>query len=503
MRPFTPILPLLALALVATGAQAATFVVANTSDTGPGSLRQAVLDANAAAGADTIAFAIPGPGPHTIVLAAALPTIAGVLTVDGFTQPGSSPNTLTPDQGGLDAVLAIELRTVNQNIFTLLPSTNLTVQGLAISRYGYAIFGTTTSQPGAGLQVYGNYFGTTVQGGALAGAGNSGCAVRAGVVPIQVGGLAPWQRNLMSGSLCAVLVNGPATIQGNLIGTDASGTQAIANGPGGNWGGILVGARQDVRIGGNVPAARNVISGNQPWGVGIWPGFGGGSGPIDAIEIMGNYIGTDWTGTQPLPNGYPGVASALFGGGIQVQPAPNADAYVIGGFGPGEANRIAFNQGAGIITAGAGPTWFDNRGNRIHGNRAVGRANVDLGMDGPTPNDPGDADAGANNRQNHPEIIAAAQSGTQLTLTYRVDSAPQHAAYPLRIDVYANIQGGSGELLGQDVYHEAVAQAERTVVLTLPAGMRGIPFVAAATDANGYSSELTAAYDLIFEHDFY
>ena len=116
---------------------------------------------------------------------------------------------------------------------------------------------------------------------------------------------------------------------------------------------------------------------------------------------------------------------------------------------------------------------------------------------------PGDADAGANNRQNHPDIIAAAQSGNQLTLTYRVDSAPQHAAYPLHIDVYANIQGGSGELLGQDVYPEAIAQAERTVVLTLPADVRGVPFVAAATDANGYSSELTAAYDLIFQHDFY
>jgi hypothetical protein len=34
----------------------ATFTVTNTNDSGAGSLRQAVLDANAAAGADTIVF---------------------------------------------------------------------------------------------------------------------------------------------------------------------------------------------------------------------------------------------------------------------------------------------------------------------------------------------------------------------------------------------------------------------------------------------------------------
>ena len=72
---------------------AATFTVTNTDDAGPGSLRQAILDAETAAGADTIAFAIPGAGVHTITPLTLLPIISQPLTIDGYTQPGSSPNT--------------------------------------------------------------------------------------------------------------------------------------------------------------------------------------------------------------------------------------------------------------------------------------------------------------------------------------------------------------------------------------------------------------------------
>ncbi len=64
---------------------AATFTVLNTADSGPGSLRQAVLDANGTAAADSIAFAIPGTGPHTITLQSAL-SITQPLVIDGLTQ---------------------------------------------------------------------------------------------------------------------------------------------------------------------------------------------------------------------------------------------------------------------------------------------------------------------------------------------------------------------------------------------------------------------------------
>ena len=67
---------------------AATLTVSNTSATGPGSLQQAMLDANAANGLDMIAFQIPGAGVHTIAPVSALPAITDPVVIDGTTQPG-------------------------------------------------------------------------------------------------------------------------------------------------------------------------------------------------------------------------------------------------------------------------------------------------------------------------------------------------------------------------------------------------------------------------------
>jgi hypothetical protein len=67
---------------------ATPILVNSTGDSGSGTLRQAVLDANAAAGADTITFSILGSGPHTITLSSPLPPITDDLAIDGSTQPG-------------------------------------------------------------------------------------------------------------------------------------------------------------------------------------------------------------------------------------------------------------------------------------------------------------------------------------------------------------------------------------------------------------------------------
>ena len=89
---------------------AATFTVTNTGDSGAGSLRKAITDANAAAGADTIAFNVSGAGCDgagvcTIVPQSVLPTVSGTLLIDGYTQPGSSPNTNA--SGALNTALKI------------------------------------------------------------------------------------------------------------------------------------------------------------------------------------------------------------------------------------------------------------------------------------------------------------------------------------------------------------------------------------------------------------
>lgn len=77
-----------ALLAPASPARAATFTVTNNNDTGPGSLRQAVADANAAAGPDTIDFAVTG----TITLGSSLPPVTQALTITG---PGSANLTIS------------------------------------------------------------------------------------------------------------------------------------------------------------------------------------------------------------------------------------------------------------------------------------------------------------------------------------------------------------------------------------------------------------------------
>ena len=84
----------------------ATFTVTSTNDSGAGTLRNAILLANSTPGADLIDFNIPRAGLHTISPNSGLPPITDPVTMDGYTQPGSSRNTLL---NGGNAVLQIEL----------------------------------------------------------------------------------------------------------------------------------------------------------------------------------------------------------------------------------------------------------------------------------------------------------------------------------------------------------------------------------------------------------
>ncbi len=138
MKRSLAILPTLLIA--AASLSAATFTVTNTNDSGAGSLRQAILDANANPGLDTIAFDIPGPGVHTITPLSNLDFLFDPVIVDGYSQPGSSPNT---DPVGTNAVLLIELDgSAIGGGFSLGLNINKgssTIQGLVINRCATAI----------------------------------------------------------------------------------------------------------------------------------------------------------------------------------------------------------------------------------------------------------------------------------------------------------------------------------------------------------------------------
>ena len=85
---FSAALILSSIFLGVTPAVSSTFMVTTTSDGGPGSLRQAVLDANASAGLDRIEFAIPGASPFSIMVSTPLPPIVDPVVIDGDTQSG-------------------------------------------------------------------------------------------------------------------------------------------------------------------------------------------------------------------------------------------------------------------------------------------------------------------------------------------------------------------------------------------------------------------------------
>jgi len=211
-----------------------TYTVTNTNDSGAGSLRQAILDANANAGLDNITFNIPGSGPHTIAPLTALPGFTSPVVLDGYTQPGAIANTLAV---GSNAVLKIQIDGVNlANVYGLFlnsGSNGSTVRGLAIYRFDgtIAVAGIFLESFAGGHFLTGNYLGTNATGTA-AGLGNDyGVDVRSNTNTI--GGTTPQARNVISGNITAgIVILGGASNQvlGNYIGLQPNGNTTLANG---------------------------------------------------------------------------------------------------------------------------------------------------------------------------------------------------------------------------------------------------------------------------------
>jgi titin len=326
------------LAIVApsrsTPAYAATFTVTSTNDSGVGSLRQAILDANASVGTDTIAFNIPGAGPHTIQPTSALPTITDPAIIDGYTQPGANPNT-NPQGLGSNAVLKIELNGGGAGTSANglhITAGNSTVRGLAINRFRQSGILLDTN---GGNVVEGNFIGTDASGTVALGNGlfTSGDGVRVnGSSTNTIGGTTASARNVLSdNSGMGIRITGSGAtgnlVQGNLIGTDVTGTVDIGN----FLGGVLIGAANNT-IGGTTAGARNIISGSSNPGI-----FVGETGNV----VQGNFIGTDVTGTVDVGN-------SSFG--VSISGSDN----LIGGTAPGEGNVISGNGQSGVSVGGSG-----------------------------------------------------------------------------------------------------------------------------------------------------
>jgi streptogramin lyase len=595
-----------------------TYVVTTTADSAPGSLRQAILNANANGGADTIKFNIPGSGVQVIQPASALPVITSPVLIDGTSQPGYAGTPL----------IELDGRQAGPSVSGLvITAGNTTVQGLDIARFtsdGVDLVGSSN------CIIQGNYIGTDPTGTIALGNGQQGVAIYNGAASNRIGTNGDGnndsgERNVISGNAgVGVVIAGSGTNQnivaGDYIGTDAAGTRALANGTGIN----IFGGAQANRIGvydrDRVPLDdRNLISGNSGAGLYITDtgttqnviagnyigtdvsgtkalGNGGvgvffangtqsnrvgtnGDGVNDAAErnvidanafqgvaldgsgtdlnvVAGNHIGVDATGNNALGNGnngvwilqgaqsnrigtngsdpnaagegnriggnaYAGVAitdpgtnqnlvagnsigadptgtRALGNGGNGVYLGNAAQHNQIGGSAPALSNTIAFNQQNGVVLVN--PTTGTTSGNSIRGNAIFGNVQlgIDLGWDGVTFNDLGDADTGPNNLQNYPTLTA----GTPGSSTAVSGTLNSLANTTFTLDFYASPQpdargfGQGQRYLGSTTVHtDATGNAAFSTSLAAAATL-GEWLTATATDPAGNTSEFSAALEL-------
>jgi CSLREA domain-containing protein len=397
-------------------------------------LRAAIQQANATAGADAINFAIPGTGVKTIAVGAtglgSLPTITDPVTINGYTQPGSSPNTKAV---GNDAALKIELSgdgAGETGLAITHVSGSSVIKGLVINRFGEGIdiVGDTH-----GNRIEGNFIGTDPTGTIDRGNSDDGVNIANSASENVIGGTTPAARNVISGNACnAVFVSGANNnrIQGNYVGTDKSGTKALANGDGDGAfvcsAVVITKGSSGNTVGGTTAGARNLVSGNKSDGLAIQGGTGN--------KVLGNRIGTTANGTGALANGEAGVL---------IQDSNN----VVGDGTAAGSNTIAFNAEDGVqVQSGTGNAISRNS---IFSNAGLG---IDLqggfeDASGNTANDPGDVDSGANGLQNKPVISSAKSSSTKTSIAGKLASSP-NTTYT--IEFYSNPSGNEGKkFIGQ------------------------------------------------------
>jgi parallel beta-helix repeat protein len=326
-----------------------TFTVTSTADVGPGSLRQAILDNNATAGLNTIAFDIGRGGLQTIRPASALPTITNPVILDGTTQPGYA-GTPPIELNGAAAGRGVNGLTISAG--------DTTVTGLVIN--GFSSNGIFFQNNGDNV-VAGNYIGTDVTGTQVLANGGDGLGFLF-VSNNTIGGTSPGAGNLISGNTAGIHIGGHNdVIQGNRIGTDVMGTVPLGN----RRAGIVLendGSGQ-VTVGGMIAAARNLISGN----------LGDGILEIGGRNLIeGNYIGTDPTGTSPLANAQNGIFLEDFG------------FDTIGGTSPGAGNLISGNAASGIAMTDSGGNVVEGNviGTDVTGSQALGNGGAGVNVDG-------------------------------------------------------------------------------------------------------------------------
>jgi parallel beta-helix repeat protein len=426
------------------------------------SLREAIEAANNgpnAGGADRIEFDIAGAGPHRIDLLAALPVITEAVVIDGTTDPDYAGTPIIELNGAgagsdVDGLVLLGDASV--------------VRGLVINRFdGSGI----VLEGGGGHIVAGNFIGLGANGASDQGNSDYGIWIRSdGNI---IGGTSAVERNVVSGNdIDGIHIDGAAdnVVQGNYIGTDAAGMNAVGNAEDGIW---LAGASDNL-IGGTAAGAGNLLSGNQ------WSGIGA-SGLSQDNTIQGNYIGVDAAGTGALGNQRSGVR------------IEDGTGTLIGGAGAAR-NVIAHNALDGVaIASGSGHSVLENA---IYANGGLG---IDLDDDDVTTNDAGDGDAGTNAGMNAPVLYSVVLAGGNVTIQGEARAGATVRFF--QADVDPSGYGEGRTFLGSVAVSGATAgqvdATARRFSVTFAAGAltAADSITATATDASGNTSEFALCVD--------
>ena len=334
-----------------------------------------------------------------------------------------------------------------------------------------------------GNRVQGNFIGTDINGTAAVLNSFAGVGIYGGAKRNTIGGSTPEARNLISGhDSYGIIIADSGTknnwVAGNFIGTELTGSRSLKNGFAGI--GIYAGAQGNL-VGGTATSARNVISGNNAYGVIIQGQEASGN------LFQGNFIGTQADGTAALGNGFNGIG--LFGG-----PSQNIIGLAIDGTGAG--NTVAFNASDGIRLDDTNSVGNTIRGNRIYSNGGLG---IELGGPsyfGVTANDAGDADMGPNQLQNYPILTSAAARSATTTITGTFHSAPNRAYI---VDIYRGTSPdpsghGEGQSYVGTTSLSTDANGNGSFTMSDSGNFAGQYFSATATDATtGDTSEFSSA----------
>jgi hypothetical protein len=479
----------------------ATFIVTNTSDTGEGSLREAITQANFTLNTggipDEIHFAIPD-NPFIIRPLTPLPEILEAVVIDGYSQPGTMKNTAPSGRQGAQLLIVLDgsLLTAPGNGLVLGGPGGSIVTGLVI--HGF----TRTEGPDSGYGilirsdnngVYGNFIGTDTTARVAVPNANGGISVGDASENAYRGNIigGPGDRiNLLSGNGTGIVLqsnSGTSVVVGNLIGLDAAGTGALPNGTG------IVDRGIDNRIGGAVP---NFISGNSGSGIRIEPS-------ATSSIIQGNVIGIT-SALQPLGNQDHGIHILGSSGNI------------IGGAEAGQGNLISENRNAGIAiialgignalgnsitgntigdNGGAGVLLVETQGGLVDGttisrNLISGNGGLGISFGGGTtaiPNDPLDADTGINGLQNHPVFNLVTTTAFDTTFVGTLQSTPNT---DFSIEIFYSPMGdpsGFGE--GAEFVRSVVVTTDGTGTAPFTVNVPGRAFASGAFSATATNTQ--------------